>query len=123
MALLVLLVARHLAHQHDMSSARTFAENGLRGVLVQIAALAVCGGRAKGTQVQARRQKIFSRGFGRHVGLASHNGSDIRITGKVHAKWVCRGYSSGLSQPGISRGASVMRVRMRRIPVLLSFYL
>jgi hypothetical protein len=51
LALFVFLVAGHFAKQNDVGSPRTFAEDRLRGVFVEIAAAAMLGRLAKGFQI------------------------------------------------------------------------
>ena len=49
-------VARHFADEHDRRPHFALAEDGLRGVLVEIAAMAICGSRTQGRVRLPRRQ-------------------------------------------------------------------
>lgn len=55
LALLVFFVAWRFAEQDHVGSPRALAEDGLRSVLVQVAAFAVFGGLTKGGEIEPRR--------------------------------------------------------------------
>lgn len=50
-----------LADQHEGRTNKSFAENGLRGILVEITAAAAGGGTFQGRQVDSLGKKVFSR--------------------------------------------------------------
>ena len=54
----IFLIARHLADEDDLGISRSFAEDGLRGVLEEVAALAMSGRVAKRFEIEVRRQKV-----------------------------------------------------------------
>src|SRR5437667_3237642 len=77
----ILLIAGLLADEHHEGVARAFAENGLRRVAVQVAAVAVGSGGAKLREREALGKEVAGRagevaGWGR--GRSWHRGSVVR---------------------------------------------
>jgi len=58
MAFDVLAIARFLADQHERCASATFAENRLRGLTIEIAAVAVCCGLAQTCERNRLREEV-----------------------------------------------------------------